>query len=304
MSLKQMKIVFCNNFLAPNRPDEDFEAEYEAAVRAGHEVHLISLESLREGNPARFLRSIPVQQGDAVAMYRGWMLLGEEYAALYQGLRQRKLQLINTPDEYLNCHYFPNSYPKIKVYTPQSTWLEVAGEVDFGEIAEKLKVFGDRPVVLKDYVKSEKHYWAQACFIPSAASRTDVERVTNAFLALRGQYLNKGLVYRAFVELEPLTKHSSSKMPLSKEFRLFYLDKKLLVCAPYWNEGAYDAELPDLDTFNEVATRIDSNFFTMDVAKQKNGEWLIIELGDGQVSGLPAHLSPDAFYESLRNKNC
>lgn len=299
-----MKIVFCNNFLAPNRPDEDFEAEYEAALRAGHEVYLISLESLREGNPARSLRSVPVQGGDAPAMYRGWMLQGEEYAALYQGLQQRSLQLINTPDEYLNCHYFPNSYPIVEAHTPQSTWLEVAGEANFGEIAEKLKVFGDQPLILKDYVKSEKHYWAQACFIPSAANQADVKRVTSAFLALRGQYLNKGLVYRAFVELEPLAMHPGSGMPLSKEFRLFYLNSKLLVCAPYWNEGTYDAELPDLDAFNAVAARVDSNFFTMDVAKQKNGEWLIMELGDGQVSGLPEHLSPDAFYESLCNKNC
>jgi hypothetical protein len=90
---------------------------------------------------------------------------------------------------------------------------------------------------------------------------------------------------------------------LSKEFRLFYLEKKLLTFAPYWNEGAYDAELPDLDTFNEVAAHIDSNFFTMDVAKQKNGGWLIMELGDGQVSGFPERLHLDEFYNSLGSKN-
>lgn len=298
-----MKIVFCNSLLEPRRPDEEFEAEYEAARRAGLEAYLISLESLREGNAGRALRGVPEHPKDEPAIYRGWMLTGEEYEALYQGLRQRKLSLINTPEEYAHCHYFPNAYPKIAACTPHSTWLAVTGEADFAEIAEKLKAFGDKPVVLKDYVKSEKHYWAQACFIPSAARQTDVERVTRAFLALRGKHLNKGLVYREFVALEPLTTHSGSGMPLGKEFRLFYLEKKLLTCAPYWNEGTYDEELPDLDAFNEVAARIDSNFFTMDVAKQQHGGWLIMELGDGQVSGLPERLHPDEFYKRLKSKD-
>ena len=30
-----------------------------------------------------------------------------------------------------------------------------------------------------------------------------------------------------------------------------------------------------------------SNFLTMDVAQKKDGNWIIMELGDGQVSGLP-----------------
>ena len=297
-----MKIVFCNSLLEPRQPDEDFQAEYEAAKRAGHEVYLISLESLREGNVDRALRSITELPQNLPAMYRGWMLNGAEYEALYHGLWQRRLQLVNAPDEYLHCHYFPNAYPRIADFTPRSAWLEVTGEVDFGKIAEKLKVFGDRPVVLKDYVKSEKHYWAQACFIPSAASQAEVTRVTKAFLTLRGQYLNKGLVYREFVELEQLTPNSGSDMPLSREFRLFYFEKKLLIYAPYWNVGMDNDKLPDLDTFNEVAAQIDSNFFTMDVAKQKNGGWLIMELGDGQVSGLPERLPPDTFYTSLKSK--
>lgn len=29
-----------------------------------------------------------------------------------------------------------------------------------------------------------------------------------------------------------------------------------------------------------------SNFFTVDIAKKANGEWIIMELEDGQVSGL------------------
>lgn len=93
-------------------------------------------------------------------------------------------------------------------------------------------------------------------------------------------------------------------MPLTKEFRLFYLNGKLLTYAQYWNEGDYECEQPDLDKFNQVATQIESNFFTIDIAKQKNESWLIMELGDGQVSGLPEQMNLDDFYIKLKNKNC
>ena len=36
----------------------------------------------------------------------------------------------------------------------------------------------------------------------------------------------RGLVCREFVELEPLARHSKSGMPLTKEFRLFFLDAR------------------------------------------------------------------------------
>jgi len=38
----------------------------------------------------------------------------------------------------------------------------------------------------------------------------------------------------------------------------------------------------------------------MDVAKTKNGEWIIIELGDGQVAGLPDKADRLQFYDLVR----
>jgi hypothetical protein len=37
----------------------------------------------------------------------------------------------------------------------------------------------------------------------------------------------------------------------------------------------------------------------MDVAKRLNGEWMIVELGDAQVSGLPERADPSEFYGAL-----
>jgi hypothetical protein len=228
------------------------------------------------------------------------MLWKDEYEACYNGLLRKGLQLINSPKQYLNCHYFPNSYPKIAAYTLRSIWFEVAEKVDFEELAQKIKVFEGKPVVVKDYVKSEKHYWEQACFIPCASDGEAVEQVTSKFLSLRGSFLNEGLVYREFVALELLTNHPRSGMPLAKEFRLFYVNGGLLAYTPYWNEGEYNEEQPDFDKFNRIASQIECSFFAMDVAKQINGVWIIMELGDGQVSGLPESVNAEEFYQRLK----
>jgi len=37
----------------------------------------------------------------------------------------------------------------------------------------------------------------------------------------------------------------------------------------------------------------------MNVAQRSDGSWLIVELGDGQVAGLPENAAIPAFYESL-----
>ena len=54
-----------------------------------------------------------------------------------------------------------------------------------------------------------------------------------------------------------------------------------------------------LDEFTAIAGTIPSRFFTMDVALRTNGECIIVELGDGQVSGLPDQADATEFYRRL-----
>ena len=155
---------------------------------------------------------------------------------------------------------------------------------------------------MKDFVKSRKHEWEEACFIPSASDRGAVERVVRRFLALQGPDLSEGLVFREFVEFEPLGRHSRSGMPLTKEFRIFFLDGLPIFRTPYWEEADYEGETPPIVHFAETASRVRSRFFTMDVAKRRDGDWMIVELGDGQVAGLPEHADLEAFYRALVNR--
>ncbi|MBA2396497.1 MAG: ATP-grasp domain-containing protein [Ktedonobacteraceae bacterium] len=183
--------------------------------------------------------------------------------------------------------------------TPRSAWLKTGSNVSIDEVMALLRPFGDTPIIVKDFVKSRKHEWNEACYIPSASDRQAVERVVTRFLQLQGEDLNEGLVFREFVDFEPLTSHSRSHMPLTREFRLFVLDGQIILSTPYWEEGDYGDKndtSPPLELFRQVAQKIQSRFFTMDVALKCDGTWNIVETGDGQVAGLPSRADGSAPY--------
>jgi hypothetical protein len=147
-------------------------------------------------------------------------------------------------------------------------------------------------------VKSRKHEWAEACYIPSAADREAVARVSGRFLELQGDELQGGLVFRAFEALRTAGVHPQSGMPLAIEYRAVIFDGRPLCLAPYW-EGVAAVTLPDLAPFAELIAGIPSRFFTLDLGQRADGRWRIIELGDAQVAGLPPGVDVDAFYAAL-----
>ena len=298
-----MRIIFCADYWNPLSVDDAYATEANVAERLHLNYSLINIEALVEQrNALRAVRKVEEAHTEERAIYRGWMLKPDMYAQLSTALAQRGLSLINTPAAYTHCHYLPESYPLIEGFTPRSTWIRTGPDVSIDEVMRVLHVFGDKPVIVKDFVKSRKHEWNEACYIPCASDRHTVERVVRRFLQLQGEDLNEGLVFREFIEFEPLAAHSKSGMPLIKEFRLFVLDGHIICSTPYWEGGDYgdDKEgFPPIDTFGHVAQKIQSRFFTMDVARKKDGTWNIVELGDGQVAGLPVRADVHVFYRAL-----
>jgi hypothetical protein len=84
--------------------------------------------------------------------------------------------------------------------------------------------------------------------------------------------------------------------PAADECRLFYAGGELLV-----------TPVPDLGPpadrmrrFTELARTFRSRFMSVDVARTVAGDWIVIEVGDGGVSGLPTSLMADDFFAALR----
>jgi len=287
-----MNILFCENVLYPNKVDDAFFDEYESAKVNGFNIFLYDYDG-------QSIRNIRYNDKMEDIIYRGWMLTHTQYEKLYNELLSKNYKLINDPIEYANCHYLPNSLQFIAKYTPKTIFQKIENEESITILIENSKIFSGKPVIIKDFVKSEKHYWNTACFVENSDDVEKLRATIDNFIKLRGDFLNEGIVIREFVELNKLTNHSKSGMPLSEEYRLFFFRKELSCVYKYWEEGIYCDNKIDTLRLEELAKNISSNFFTMDVAKDKNEKFIIIELGDGQVSGIPENEDKNEFYKNL-----
>ena len=235
-------------------------------------------------------------------IYRGWMMTPVEYENLYSILLLKNYRLINDSTEYRNCHYLPESLKYIENYSPKTIFQKIEDNNSIKILIENSKIFNGKAVIVKDYVKSEKYYWDTAFYIEDSNNCQKLSETINNLIELRGDYLNEGIVIREFVELNNVQKHSKCNMPLSEEYRLFFYKNELLCIFNYWEEIEYNMEKPDFKDFKIIGKNIKNNFFTMDIARNKNGKLIIIELGDGQVSGIPENEDKNILYQKIKER--
>jgi len=201
-----MEIIFCADPLSSKCVDSDYAHEAKAAAACSLSYSLISYEALVSENEINFAGrriTMPVSP----AFYRGWMMTPEKYTVLYHALEHKGIKRINSPTQYQHCHHLPENYPVIQALTPKTVWIKNEADFSIGAIMKALEPFGTRPVILKDYVKSRKHYWHEACFIPSAENEKAVSNVVQRFLK-ELQQPQGGLVFREYLALESIGKHS------------------------------------------------------------------------------------------------
>lgn len=84
-----------------------------------------------------------------------------------------------------------------------------------------------------------------------------------------------------------------------EEYRLIFWQGKLLLADRYNDIGPDEA---DFSRFLGLGKRIDSPFFTADVARTERGELILIEVNDGGAAGLPPALHPIEFYDALAER--
>lgn len=294
-----MIVLFPSDPLDPRKVDPAFAREAEYAKVVGAQVATVNIDVTckMRGLPGPKHAELPHP-----TIYRGWMLKSRTYRGLYRAALRNGALLINSPDDYRFCHELPQWYPNLKGSTPESVWFEPNEKLGFelrsmtAEVRDKL---GNGPYVVKDYVKSRKHEWDTACYIPDIGKLVEV---TRAFLELQGDDLNGGLVYRKYVPLRRVGTHPKSGAPIFNEVRVWFLAGIAIANHAYWgpSEGGEDIERPRGQFF--TGEPVSSNFYTMDLAQLEDGNWVIIELGDGQVSGLPEHVSALVLYDALRKR--
>ena len=166
--------------LNARRPDDAFGREVQAIETLGIPIDLLDLDALLAGSATRAVHR--VGPSDVPLLYRGWMMPVARYAELAVALDGCDASLVTAPAAYAATHHLPLAYEALAGVTPRTVWVEGTDRVDFARVHEALSAFGHAPVVVKDFVKSRKHEWLEACFIPDAGDRAGVERVVGTFV--------------------------------------------------------------------------------------------------------------------------
>jgi hypothetical protein len=262
--------------LAPRRADEHFAPEAAAAAELGVPVALVDHDELTTAEPdlARAVRGVPA---DTDAVYRGWMLRAEQYAAMAGALEARGVRLRTSPEQYRTAHELPGWYAALADVTPESRW-DTDGAVGW---------LGSGAAVLRDHTKSLKHSWAEACFVPDVTDTAAAQRVVARFRELRGEDLVGSVVVRRFEDFA------------GPEARTWWVDGRCaLVTAHPDTPGDLPAD-PDLELAAPGVDALGLPFVTVDLVRRADGRWRVVELGDGQVSDRPSSTPPAELLAAL-----
>jgi len=286
------------SFLFPSEPysnnkqvDSSFIGEYNICKTLGYNVFLFDYDLLIEENKFKSNISNDI---DTTFIYRGWMFKPEQYDIFFDFVIKKtnnKSTLISQYYDYRNLHCFPFIYHLIKDYTPK---IQVIGNYKEMSLYESVLKNINFDFFLKDYVKSIK-------------TDTGVERIdknilpidlfnkVNDFIEERGNLFTIGIVLKEFVNLKKIDNKTN-------EWRTFVLDRKV-VCT-LQNSELNTTDCPPSELINTVCNILIplSGFFTVDFAQLEDNSWVVIETGDGQVSGISNESDFIKFYNNINNE--
>ncbi len=289
-----LTVLFCADPLTPHRVDPQFGSEARAVRDLGGTVALVDHDAVVAGDARAALRRVPRDLGPA--WYRGWMLTSPQYGSLATALGGRGVLLHTSPDQYRIAHELPGWYPVFAEVTPSSVWTASAPNRKPAreEIAELIAPLGPGRGIVKDYVKSRKHEWDEACFVRDLTDIEAVSGVITRMIELQEDGLNGGIVVRRFEEFR---RHERGTV----EARVWWLDGKPTVVGPH-PDGCRGRQVPapdDLEAVARAVTALGCRWITTDLAQLDDGRWRVIEVGDAQVSGWPEEAGAAALFEPL-----
>lgn len=208
------------------------------------------------------------------------------YQELETDLKTFGSRLINNYDQHSYVANISNWYGDLKDYTPKTffTWYNLP----------------DGKYVVKGQTNSRKSLWKTHMFANNTVELKDVINrcLDDTFIG------EQGLVIREFVPLRTFG-YGINELPITEEYRTFWLDKNFISGAYYWSEHPdYETPIPKdgIEFVQKIANIVSENirFFVIDIAKTASGDWIVIELNDGQMSGLSC-ISADKFYLKIKD---
>lgn len=213
------------------------------------------------------------------------------YRELEKDLSFVGARLINSYSQHRFVADLQNYVPSLVDMTPK-TWKWS----DFPYLPDNTSY------VIKGETNSKKFLWNSHMFAANKAEAVAVYQnlQQDSYIATQDIYI------REFIPLEGIGEaNTSSGPPISLEFRFFVAYGKIISGGFYWDGFVDNPPSPLMVPSQFLQAAIDKvkdnvNFFVIDVAKTKSGNWIVIELNDGQMSGLSAN-DPTKLYQSLKH---
>lgn len=232
-----------------------------------------------------------VQKGDLViARYSCWPFYNEYVNEIeYLGGSP-----INTVAQHNYICDVQNWVTDLKELTPL-TWRKI----------EDIPSEESGPFVLKGGTNSRKGLWKTHMW-----AKNKEEAIKVYFNLLNDSLIGQQPIYiRKFMPLYTYY-HDVVGMPVTKEFRFFICDQNIISGAFYWS--SHVDEISDIPSISEVSDsflkeaigRIAKNpnaprFYVLDIGIKTNGEPIVIELNEGQQSGVSEN-DPFVLYRNLK----
>lgn len=217
----------------------------------------------------RIVYSDRIDQGDTV-VYRGWMLTADQYDNLENHVSNLGAVMLTDRSSYIAAHHLPGWVDTMSALTPETVIFD---KNEFSSLRAKVESkLGTGPFVVKDFVKSAKNHWDEACFAPDLES---LEPVVSKFLEIQGEFLTGGVVVRKFENF------------VGPETRVWWVDGEEATRTPHPDNPNTEVLEEPLDEVAEIVAQLGLPFVTTDVVMDDSGNLRVVELGDGQVSEFP-----------------
>lgn len=200
-------------------------------------------------------------------------------------LNEDGARLINTTDQHkyiANCQYIHN----LGYYTMKTYW----------SAEEMMNADYDGSFIVKGVTNSKKFNWSTHMFAENKKAAIDV------MIRLQQDSLigEQQIIFREFVKFKQLDKPAGDAPPIINEWRVFAYCGKIIAKGFYWaNYPDVKATPPDDEWLNKVIQTVnEAPFIAIDVAETEDGNWLVVEINDGQMAGLST-IDADEFYDNL-----
>ena len=229
---------------------------------------------------------------------------------------------MNELEQKSSMHFWWPVIQKLGIDAPKTKEVPLAKHEIFALASERIpktvvrkieataKEFGT-PFFLRTDLSSGKHSWVKTYFVNSIGNldRHIYEIISHHLLADIFGIPFSSFFVREYIPLESYFTAFWGDMPVAKERRYFIKDSKVQCHHEYWVEGAVREgmerkgipesdwlpklrnlnreEAKEVEELSNIAAKVGRHFdgyWSVDFAKAKDGRWLLIDMGKGEIS--------------------